>query len=133
MEPGEGECTNIRYVTEELLDRAGVLLYELVGVCDGLLSDYSSIAVDYMLLDRPLGFVLTDFEKYREARGFVFENPLAYMPGEKIYDAKGLAAFFTHVSEGEDPFREERKALMPEMHSRHENYCKDIAEYFIKN
>ena len=80
----EGAYTNIRYVTEEMLQKSGIQLYELVGLMDGLISDYSSIAVDYMLLDRPLGYVLTDLESYRNTRGFVFENPEAYMPGEKI-------------------------------------------------
>ena len=56
----EGAYTNIRYVTEEMLQKSGIQLYELVGLMDGLISDYSSIAVDYMLLDRPLGYVLTD-------------------------------------------------------------------------
>ena len=50
----EGTYTNIRYVTEEMLQKSGIQLYELVGLMDGLISDYSSIAVDYMLLDRPL-------------------------------------------------------------------------------
>ena len=52
----EGAYTNIRYVTEEMLQKSGIQLYELVGLMDGLISDYSSIAVDYMLLDRPLGY-----------------------------------------------------------------------------
>ena len=60
--------------------------YELIGISDGLLSDYSSVAVDYLLLDRPLGYVLADYNIYKEKRGFVFEDPLEYMPGEKIYN-----------------------------------------------
>lgn len=120
--------TNIRYVTEELLESRDVLLYRLVGVCDGLLSDYSSIAVDYILLDRPIGFVLTDLEMYKNARGFVFEDPLKYMPGEKIYDFSQLKAFLTHVGEGEDLFAEERHRVLPEMHNCTDNYRKRLAE-----
>ena len=41
-------------------------LYELIGISDGLLSDYSSVAVDYLLLDRPLGYVLADYNIYKE-------------------------------------------------------------------
>lgn len=128
---GEDEFTNIRYVTDKMLKEKEVQLYELVGLCDGLLSDYSSIAVDYMLLDRPLGFVLTDYEMYRNKRGFVFENPLDYMPGEKIYNAEDLKQFFLHVSEGSDFYAEKRKELMPMMHSRHKNYCEGIVKYLL--
>lgn len=79
---------------------------------DGLISDYSSIAVDYMLLDRPLGYVLTDLESYRNTRGFVFENPEAYMPGEKIYNLEDLKDYFSHIAVGEDPLKK-----------REEDYC----------
>ena len=105
----EEKYTNIRYVTEEMLATAGIWLYEMVGVCDALISDYSSIAVDFMLLDRPLGYVLTDLESYRETRGFVFENPEEYMPGAKLYDLSDLESFVCHISEGKDSFKEERR------------------------
>ena len=45
-----------------------IKLYELIGISDGLLSDYSSVAVDYLLLDRPLGYVLADYNIYKEKR-----------------------------------------------------------------
>lgn len=62
----EQEFTNIRYVAEALLEKKQIKLYELIGISDGLLSDYSSVAVDYLLLDRPLGYVLADYNIYKE-------------------------------------------------------------------
>lgn len=124
--------TNIRYVTDELLREKDVLLYRLVGICDALISDYSSIAVDYLLLDRPLAFVLTDYQRYQDTRGFVFENPLDYMPGEKVFTFRQLLEFFTHVKEGQDLFREERRRLLPVMHNQSERYCRRLAEYFLE-
>jgi len=53
------------------LEKKQIKLYELIGISDGLLSDYSSVAVDYLLLDRPLGYVLADYNIYKEKRGFV--------------------------------------------------------------
>ena len=123
----EKELTNIRYVTEEMLEKAGIQLAELMGVCDGLISDYSSAAVDFMLLHRPMAYVLEDFMAYKEKRGFVFENPLIYMPGEKIYDYPGIEAFLEHVAAGEDLYQEEREKLMPVMHNPAENYCSRLA------
>ena len=127
----EGAYTNIRYVTEEMLQKSGIQLYELVGLMDGLISDYSSIAVDYMLLDRPLGYVLTDLESYRSTRGFVFEHPEEYMPGEKIYNLEDLKDCFSHIAVGEDPFKEERRRLLPAMHTmpKKSGYCEALAEY----
>lgn len=118
-------------MTEEMLQKSGIQLYELVGLMDGLISDYSSIAVDYMLLDRPLGYVLTDLESYRNTRGFVFENPEAYMPGEKIYNLEDLKDYFSYIAVGEDPFKEERRRLLPAMHTmpKKSGYCEALAEY----
>lgn len=121
--------TNIRYVTEKELEESQIQLYRLVSVCDAMISDYSSIAVDFVLLDRPLGFVLTDYEMYKEKRGFVFEDPLSYMPGEKIYNFDELKEFLEHVGNGTDLFAQERKRLLPEMHNQTEHYCARIAEY----
>ena len=127
----ESQYTNIRYVTEEMLQKSGIQLYELVGLMDGLISDYSSIAVDYMLLDRPLGYVLTDLESYRSTRGFVFEKPQEYMPGEKIYDLEDLKTYFRHMEAGVDPYKEERERLLPRMHTMPQKacYCQALAEY----
>lgn len=122
--------SNIRFLSEEKLDRADIRLYQLLGVCDALLTDYSSAAVDFMLLDRPIGFVLSDYAQYKEKRGFVFEDPLQYMPGEKLYDYKDIAAFLGHVAEEKDLFREERRGLMPAMHQVTDCYCRRIADRF---
>lgn len=122
------DYTNIRYVTEEQFDKADVRMYALVGVCDALISDYSSIAVDYVLLGRPLGFVLTDYGLYREKRGFVFENPLDYMPGEKIYDFEGLQKFLGDVAAGRDAYAGERCRVLDRMHSRTDHYCARIVK-----
>ena len=112
-----------------LLEEREVLLYRLVGVCDALISDYSSIAVDYLLLDRPIAFVLTDFERYEKARGFVFDDPLKYMPGEKIYEFAQLKEFLTHVGENLDLFAGERHRILPRMHNRTEDYRGRLVEY----
>jgi len=123
--------TNIRYVSEDLLDRKEVRLYELIGVCDGLLSDYSSVAVDYLLLNRPLGYVLADYEIYKEKRGFVFDDPLEYMPGEKINNAEDMIKYLKHLSEGTDTYMQERAQMLLQMHNKTESYCKRLAEYLL--
>lgn len=118
----------IRYVTDEMLRETDVQLYRLVGVCDALLSDYSSIAVDYLLMDRPLGFVLADYADYADTRGFVFEDPLAYMPGAKIYCLDDFKEFLMKVSHNEDIWHGERQKLLPQMHNITENYRKRIID-----
>lgn len=64
-----------------------IKLYELMGIGDGLLSDCSSVAMNYLLLDRPPGCVNADYNMYKEKRVLYLKDPLEYMPGEKIYNA----------------------------------------------
>lgn len=53
---------------------------ELVAVCDCLITDYSSICMDFSLLDKKTVFFAYDLDEYRKNRDFYF--PYAdYVPG----------------------------------------------------
>ncbi|MCM1272081.1 MAG: CDP-glycerol glycerophosphotransferase family protein [Clostridium sp.] len=120
---------NIKFMDNKLLDKRNVLLYHFIAVSDALISDYSSVAVDYILLDRPIGFAVGDMEQYKQKRGFIFENPTDYMPGEMIYTFNDLKKFILDVCQGVDRHREERHRLLPVMH----NQCENYRERMIKN
>lgn len=51
-----------------------------LGRCDILITDYSSVSFDYMLLRRPIMFFCPDLDEYLDGRG-LFMNPLDVMPG----------------------------------------------------
>jgi CDP-Glycerol:Poly(glycerophosphate) glycerophosphotransferase len=69
-------------VSEEDLVRAGVSLYALLGQSRGLVTDYSSVWVDYLLLDRPLAFLVPDRESY--GRKLIPADVLDWVPGELV-------------------------------------------------
>ena len=62
---------------------------ELLPFVDILISDYSSIWVDYLLLDRPLIFVPYDLEDYENERGLLY-NYHQITPGPKVSTNKEL-------------------------------------------
>lgn len=128
-----GNFENIRYISDEMLEQRDIPLYTLIGICDGLLSDYSSVAVDYLLLNRPIGYILADYEEYAKTRGFIFENPLDYMPGEKIYGFADLKKFLGDIDDGKDEWKEARKKILTKFHNRADCYCERIVrELFEK-
>lgn len=47
---------------------------ELLGVCDVLITDYSSIVYDYLALNKPAITYVYDFEEYKQERGLYFEK-----------------------------------------------------------
>lgn len=71
---------------------AGLTLADLLAVTDVLVTDYSSVWIDYVLLDRPMVFVLPDLEAYVGNRGFCVDNALDLLPGPRVETADELAA-----------------------------------------
>ena len=127
---GENVLTNIIYLENKDLDENQVQLYEFIHYADALVSDYSSVAIDYLLVDRPLGFTLDDYHAYTESRGWVFDDPLEYMPGHHIYDMDQFKQFLLDVKSGQDDYKEQRAAVRAKTHNVCENYCQRVLDYF---
>lgn len=71
-------------------------LYPLLGACSYLLTDYSSVWVDYNILRRPIGFVMNDFEEYIKSRGFTINNLVDKIPGQIIDTYQKLIHFILY-------------------------------------
>ena len=121
---------NIKCIDDSYLLGRNAELYEMMGATDALLTDYSSAATDYMLLDKPIGFTLDDFDRYEEARGWSFENVREYMPGHHIYGVEELKEFIEDIAEERDPHKEWRERITEEMHTYKGDYSKRILDYF---
>lgn len=115
---------SIAFLDDSVLRKLGIQLYEILPFTDGLLTDYSSIAVDYLLLDKPIGFTLDDFEEYRAKRGFIFENVLDYMPGTHIYTVSQLEQFLHQLADGADTHLADRAKMRRQMHAASDS-CAD--------
>lgn len=109
--PKHISLSNIRVIDNMELSNANVQLYQLLRYADALITDFSSVFCDYMVLDKPIGFIVTDIDEYKEGRGFVYDNPIDYMPGEILYNKDELRAFLYNVSISNDTSKEKRKSL----------------------
>ena len=95
---------------------------------DALISDYSSAAYDFMHADKPIAYTLDDAEDYK--LGFLFENPLDYMPGHIVYNQEEFMDFIKDVIDGKDPYKEERRRISDLFYAYHDkNGSKRLAEY----
>ena len=119
---------NIKRISNEDFERNKVQLYEFLALTDGLISDYSSVAVDYLLVDKPIGFALDDYEAYKECRGFVFENPLDYMPGHHMYSINDLKIFLSDIGIGQDTYKVQREKVKKVALVQETNYSKAIVD-----
>lgn len=103
---------NLMVLKDAQLLELGVQLYQLVSVSDALITDYSTIAVDYLPLDKPIIYTLDDYEDYAKSRGFYPPNAIDYMVGYHIYDLPQLQTAISEITEDIDKYQNDRKAII---------------------
>lgn len=103
--------SNIKIVTNKQMQSTQCNLYELLSHADALITDYSSVYFDYLLLNRPIGFTVDDIEEYMANRGFVVDDPYELMPGAFINTPKEFIAFVDDLLNGRDEYREKREQV----------------------
>lgn len=81
-------------------------LYPLLNQVDVLITDYSSIYCDYLLLGRPVIFYCYDFSDYKACRGFYFDYEQV-TPGPKARTFRQLMGAIEATLEGSVDFSEE--------------------------
>ncbi len=116
---GCGKYENIGFADNSVLNELHISFYQLVAMSSCLITDYSSVYFDYMLLDRPMGFAITDIEKYTSDRGFVFDDPLSKMPGDLIENGDDFLKFIKKIIDGKDEFVNFRRKLSEQFNQ----YC----------
>ncbi|MGV0110480.1 CDP-glycerol glycerophosphotransferase family protein [Arthrobacter sp. CP30] len=84
-------------VTEALLDQAGIAEHlvptdidtnDLLSIVDVLITDYSSIAFDFMATGRPIIYYAYDLEEYERSRGLCLD--ISTLPGYLCLDRSEL-------------------------------------------
>jgi hypothetical protein len=105
------ERSGLRVLTTDEIFDAGMSLYQFIGSSSAMISDYSSVWVEYLDLDRPLLLYCPDIEEYLEGRGL---NP-PYMTdvAEDLITGEPalLRSFLERVGAGEDWRPEARAAV----------------------
>lgn len=120
---------NLSIYSEAYFLEQGRNLYSLLAQSDALVADYSSVYLEYLMLNRPICFMLGDVEEYSQKRGFSFKNPLELMPGEHVRDKQDLYKFIRDVANGRDPHKQKRENVRDLVHQYKDNKnCKRILD-----
>lgn len=93
----------------------------LLSLADLLITDYSSIFFDYLLLKRPVVFFPYDYEKYFEVdRSFLFEYE-EYTPGPKCRSQQELfSCILSELSLPKADFTKKREELLEKSFQHHD-------------
>lgn len=85
-------------------------IYPFLQYIDIVITDYSSIQFDFLLVDNPLVFYPYDLEEYVENRGLYFEYE-SFVPGPVAKDPAGLNGVVESVLKDVDAYAEARQQL----------------------
>lgn len=122
--------SNIQVLQNEDIEKLGMQLYQFIAYTDALITDYSSISSDYLLLNKPIIFTLNDYALYNASRGIFPENAIDYMAGPHVMTIEDLYRALSDVYQEIDNYVEERHRMKRVFHKYADgNSSKRIAEY----
>lgn len=90
---------NIRIYSDEQFRAQRLNLYKVLATADALVTDFSSIAIDFLLVDKAIGFFAPDMAAY--TRGFIQRvlSPIAAI-GYQLRSVQEFAEFATNPPRG---------------------------------
>jgi len=113
-------------VSDDFLD-----VNDLLPFIDLLITDYSSIYHDYLLLNRPIMFIPYDFEEFSKQNGLVYDY-FKDLPGPAVNSFIDFIHYLNMSKNGFDPYKKERKSLSEKIHSYFDDQsCKRVFETFM--
>lgn len=108
------QSRNIDILTDDML--GDKCMYEFLNAADVLVTDYSSVYFDYLLLDRPIVFTDSDVDSYAENRGLMLEPLDFWRPGPVVNRMDELLKTLKASLYGQDEYHLARERLMPFVH-----------------
>lgn len=104
--------SNIRVIDNDFLLRRGLILYRIIKETDAMLTDYSSVIVDYLLLNKPIGLCFEDYNEYKKNIGFADNAEQIFSCGMRLYTENDLCSFINDVIRGNDILKDKREKVI---------------------
>lgn len=127
-------ASNIKIITSQQLNSLGLDINHVLAITDILITDYSSVYLDFMLKNKPMIFLVPDKDEYSKSRGgFALEPFDFWTPGGKVVSQKGLLKEITELINGEDHYHEKRAVVNSIVNKYSDNKsCERVFDLFFK-
>ncbi|MGN1268879.1 MAG: CDP-glycerol glycerophosphotransferase family protein [Candidatus Aphodocola sp.] len=102
------ETDNIKMVSEEEMIKNQVSVNEIMNAFDLLITDYSSIGTEFIFLDKPVLFNVSDIEEYTKNRGLLFGSDNFWFPGPTFKTMEDLIKESEKLLSNSSYFKKER-------------------------
>lgn len=121
--------SNITSIDESALMENDLSVNEIINGFDMLITDYSSIGVEWLFLDKPILYSVGDVEIYRKNRGIVFDDIKFWCAGPMVYSLNELTKETRKLLEDSTYYKSERKEKKELFLGNHKDGgCKEICD-----
>jgi len=110
------DIKNTFLIFDDTLEKSKIDSYEIINACDLLITDYSSIYFDFLLLDRPIIFTPIDLDEYIENAGMLYGPYEYWTPGPKVLDQETLQEEILKNINGKDEYSNQRNVIRNIVH-----------------
>ena len=107
-------------------------IMDYINCFDSLITDYSSIYLDYMLLERPIMFLPYDLIEYEKNIGFSMDYN-ENTPGPKPTNLRDFFKFILDFKNNPEEYVKLIQKLNLKLNNNSKSNCKDLAEFIKKN
>lgn len=118
----------IEFITGDSIKLQKFDNYDLMLDADAMIGDFSGAIYEYLVLNRPIAFVLSDLSEYKIG---LIDNADKFMVGPKIYDFGDLESFIRDISDGVDSSSMERGLLLQKMYVPNNGHSSERLARFL--
>lgn len=123
------EKKNIVIANDEYLKSRNISLYEYLANSSALITDYSSVYYDYLLLQKPIALTLEDAKEYSKQWPLFFKDIRNDLPAIHIDTIADFFEFIQSVAAGSDSRKNERHMFADRFGIHETEACKNIYRY----
>ena len=97
-----------------------------------MITDYSSLGIEFVFLNKPVVYLTNDIEEYKKNRGFTFGNIDFWMPGYQVKNINqlkdGITDSFSENFKYKEEFKKKKELWFSNLK---DGGCDKICDYFF--
>ena len=125
------KMSNIIYIDDSFFKSKKISSYKFISSCDALLTDYSSVFYDFLLVNKPIGFTWDDIEAYKKNVGLVENYEWYTSCGKKNYSLSDFLSFIDSL-DGIDDYINRRNIVRKVVTTSDFNSTNRVVDFIIK-
>lgn len=124
------ELSNIVLVSDNLKKEMSVSTANMLQSFDALITDYSAVYYEFILLNRPIALTIDDYKEYNEKPGFSI-NYFNWVKGVYLQNTTDLVRFIEDVYSDKDSEKTEREKALRRIHKYTDDQStKRVVDFF---